>query len=320
MKYKRLGKKGPEVSTIGFGAWAIGGLNWGKTDDDVSLRALNEAIDKGVTLIDTADVYGFGHSEELIAKIIKERGKKNIVIATKAGNDFYNTTPDDDHGYGPIKQTYTREYLIFAVEQSLKRLNVETLDILQLHSPDIKQLERDEPWQALETLKRDGKIKYAGLSIQSFKENEQAHLLDLHHNILDTIQVRYNLLERQAEEKLFPKALEYGIGVIVRIPLLFGLLTGKFESKSTFGEDDHRNMNLSADKLAQYLKELNKFEPLFARYPDQTMTQVSLRFCISHPACHTAIPGAKTPLQVDENSKSSDLGPIPESEINSLLQ
>ena len=320
MKYKRLGERGPEVSTIGFGAWAIGGLNWGKTDDDVSLRALNEAIDKGVTLIDTADVYGFGHSEELIAKIIKERGKKNIVIATKAGNDFYNTTPDDDHGYGPIKQTYTREYLIFAVEQSLKRLNVETLDILQLHSPDIKQLERDEPWQALETLKRDGKIKYAGLSIQSFKENEQSHLLDLHHNILDTIQVRYNLLERQAEEKLFPKALEYGIGVIVRIPLLFGLLTGKFDSKSTFGEDDHRNMNLSADKLAQYLKELNKFEPLFARYPDQTMTQVSLRFCISHPACHTAIPGAKTPLQVDENCKSSDLGPIPESENNSLLQ
>ena len=101
---------------------------------------------------------------------------------------------------------------------------------------------------------------------------------------------------------------------------MFGLLTGKFDSKSTFGEDDHRNMNLSADKLAQYLKELNKFEPLFARYPDQTMTQVSLRFCISHPACHTAIPGAKTPLQVDENSKSSDLGPIPESEINSLLQ
>ena len=319
MIYKQLGERGPEVSTMGFGAWAIGGQNWGKTDDVVSLRALNEAIDKGVTLIDTADVYGFGHSEELISKIIRERGKENIVVATKAGNDFYNANPDDDRGYGAIKQTYTKEYLIFAVEQSLKRLNIETLDILQLHSPDINQLENDEPWLALESLKKDGKIKHAGLSIQSFKENEQAHLLDLHHNILDVIQVRYNLLERQAEESLFPKAMEYGIGVIVRIPLLFGLLTGKFDKNSTFGEDDHRNMNLSADKLAQYLKELQKYEPLFDHYPDQTMTQVSLRFCISHPACQTAIPGAKTPLQVDENSQSSELGPIPEKEIKSLL-
>ena len=124
MKYKKLGNRGPEVSTIGFGAWAIGGSLWGKTDDEESIRALNEAVDRGVTLIDTADVYGFGHSEELIAKVVKDRGKNNIMIATKAGNDFYNATSDDDEGYGAIRQTYTKEYLIFAVEQSLKRLNL----------------------------------------------------------------------------------------------------------------------------------------------------------------------------------------------------
>jgi myo-inositol catabolism protein IolS len=319
MKYQQLGQRGPEVSTVGFGAWAIGGMNWGETDDAVSINALNEAIDQGVTLIDTADVYGFGHSEDLIAKVIKERGKKNIVIATKAGNDFYNATDDDDEGYGSIKQTYTKEYLIFAVEKSLKRLNVDALDILQLHSPDLAKLEQDEPWLALEELKKSGKIKHAGLSIQSFKENEQAHLLDLHHDVLDCIQVRYNLLERQAEETLFPKALEYGVGVIVRIPLLFGLLTGKFNTRSTFGEDDHRRMNLSAEKLETYLKELEKFEPLFARYKDQSKAQVSLRFCISHPACQTTIPGAKTPLQVQDNSASSDYGPIPEVEIKSFV-
>ncbi len=196
MKYKNLGSKGPGVSTIGFGAWAIGGMNWGKTDDEVSIKALNEAIDQGVTLIDTADVYGFGHSEELIAQVIKERGKKNLVIATKAGNDFYNASDDDDDGYGAIKQTYSKDYLISAAEKSLKRLNLDTLDVLQLHSPDLEKLERDEPWLALEKLKKDGKIKHAGLSIQSFKETEQAHLLDQHHDILDCIQVRYNLLER----------------------------------------------------------------------------------------------------------------------------
>ena len=318
MKYKQLGERGPQVSTIGFGAWAIGGVNWGKTDDNVSIQALNEAVDQGVTLIDTADVYGFGHSEELISKIIKERGKRNIIIATKAGNDFYNATADDNEGYGAIKQTYTKEYLIFAVEKSLKRLDLETLDILQLHSPDLEKLEKDEPWSALEKLKRAGKIKHAGLSIQSFKENEQAHLLDLHHDILDCIQVRYNLLERDAEERLFPKAMKYGIGVIVRIPLLFGLLTGKFNIHSTFGEDDHRRMNLSANKLEYYFKRLEKCQPLFDYYKEQSKAQVSLRFCISHPACQTAIPGAKTALQARENSVSSDLGPIPENEIKSL--
>lgn len=312
MKYKQLGQRGPVVSTIGFGSWAIGGHNWGKTDDAVSIRALNEAIDLGVTLIDTADVYGFGHSEELISKVLKERGKGDIIIATKAGNDFYNATADDDEGYGAIKQTYTKDYLIFAVEKSLERLNLEALDILQLHSPDLTHLEKDEPWLALDILKRDGKIKHAGLSIQSFKENEQTHLLDDHHDILDCIQVRYNLLERQAEENLFPKALEYGIGVIVRIPLLFGFLTGKFNTHSTFREDDHRRMNLSADKLKGYVKALEKEHGLFDRFKDQTIAQVSLRFCLSHPACQTAIPGAKTASQVRENVVSSDLGSITE--------
>ncbi len=308
MKYRKLGQRGPSVSTIGFGAWAIGGMNWGKTDDDVSIRALNKAIDLGVTLIDTADVYGFGHSEELISRVIRERGKGELIIATKAGNDFYNAGPEDDRGYGAIKQNYTREYLISAAEKSLKRLNVESLDILQLHSPNLEILEKDEPWLALEELKREGKIKHAGLSIQSFQETKQAHILDLHHELLDCIQVRYNLLEREAEKVLFPKAMEYGIGVIVRIPILFGLLTGKFNRQSKFSEEDHRSMNLSPEKLDQYLGDLEEHESLFRRFEDQSKAQVSLRFSISHPACHTAIPGAKTDRQVEENCVSSDMG------------
>ena len=312
MQYKQLGSRGPLVSTIGFGAWAIGGVHWGKTDDEVSIMALHEAIDQGVTLIDTADVYGFGHSEELIAKVLKERGKENLVIATKCGSDFYHADPADDEGYGAITPNYSKDYLISAAEKSLKRLNVEVLDILQLHSPDLILLERDEPWLALEQLKRDGKIRHAGLSIKSFEESRQAHLLDLHHDILDCIQVRYNLLEREAEDVLFPKALEHGIGVIVRIPLLFGLLTGKFDRSSSFGEDDHRRMNLSAEKLDDYLGELELHEPLFQQYKDQSKAQVSLRFCITHPACQTAIPGAKTSQQVRENCSSSDMGPIPD--------
>lgn len=318
MQYKKLGNHGPEVSTMGFGAWAIGGMNWGTTDDTVSKNALNEAIDQGVTFIDTADVYGFGHSEKLIAEVIKDRGKKNIIIATKAGNDFYFAKKEKDEGYGAIQQTYTKEYLIYAAEKSLKRLNVETLDILQLHSPDLEKLERDEPWEALQKLKQDGKILHAGFSIQSFKETEQAHLLDRHHELIDCIQVRYNLMEREAEKVLFPKALKYGTGVIVRIPILFGFLTGKFDANSKFGEDDHRRMNLSAEKLSTYLKELEKLKPLYEKYPDQSMAQVSLRFCISHPACTLAIPGAKTSEQVIDNCRASDLGSLSEEDLEVL--
>lgn len=320
MKYKKLGSRGPKVSTVGFGAWAIGGMNWGKTDDNVSMKALNEAIEQGVTLIDTADVYGFGHSEKLVAKLIKEHGKKNIIVATKAGSDFYSAANDDDKGYGPIRQNYTKKYIISAAEKSLKRLGVEALDILQLHSPDKDKLEQTEPWEALEKLKKEGKIVNAGWSVQSFKETDQAHILDQYNDLIDVIQVRYNLLEREAEKVLFPKALKYGIGVIVRIPLLFGFLTGKFSSESKFNEDDHRSMNLSQDKILKYLADLKKMKPLFDLYPEVTMGATSLRFCISHPACQTVIPGAKTPEQVIQNCSASGLGIIPKENIPLLIK
>ena len=312
MQYKQLGVRGPRVSTIGFGAWAIGGMNWGKTDDEVSRQALHAALDAGVTLIDTADVYGFGHSEELIAQVFAQRARGEVIIASKAGNDFYHATAADDTGFGPIRQTYTKEYLLFAAEQSIKRLKVDALDILQLHSGDSAHLEKDDPWDALETLKRQGKIRHAAWSVQSFQETEQAHLLDRHHTLIDCIQVRYNLLEREAEKVLFPKAQQYGIGVIVRIPILFGLLTGKFTRDSQFSEDDHRKFSLSPEKLDQYLARLETLQPLFDRYPRQTMTQVALRFCLTHPACQTAIPGGKTPQQVQENCAASDFGPLEE--------
>lgn len=304
MRATRLGKRGPRVSVIGFGAWAIGGRDWGPTDDAISKEALHAALDDGVTLIDTADVYGFGHSERLVADVLRERGYPDVVVATKAGNDFYGATAEDDRGYGPIRSNTDKDYLIFAAEQSLRRLGVECLDILQLHSPPSELLERDDPWEALATLKEQGKIRHAGWSVQSFKETEQTFVLDRHADLLDVIQVRYNLLERDAEETLLPAAQRSGIGVIVRIPLLFGLLTGKFTRDSRFGADDHRRFNLSADKLQDYLDRLEQSAALRDMKPDQTMAEVALRFTLSNPACHTAIPGAKTSRQVRENNRA----------------
>ena len=316
MKYTKLGARGPVVSTVGFGAWGISGRDWGNTDDDKSRKAILAALEAGVTFIDTADVYGFGHSEELIREVLDRwPGKNKIVIASKAGNNFYPYL-GQQHKTTPANIDYSIKHLEFAAEQSLKRLNVEALDILQLHSPDLEILEQDEPWLALEQLKQAGKIKHAGWSVQSFKETEQAHILERHHDLLDVIQVRYNLLERRAEEVLFPMALKYGTGVIVRIPLLFGFLSGKFSSASTFGDNDHRRFNLSPEKLTGYLKELEGYQPLFGKYPQYSTAQLSLRFCISHPACHTVIPGGKTPEQVRENVVASDLDFIPFKEFD----
>jgi aryl-alcohol dehydrogenase-like predicted oxidoreductase len=311
MKYRKLGENGPVISTVGFGAWGISGRDWGKTDDENSKKAIHAALDAGVNFIDTADVYGFGHSEELIGQVLDERADKDrIVIASKGGNNFYPFL-GQDHKTTPINNDYSVKHLEFAVENSLKRLNIEALDIFQLHSPGLEILEKDEPWLALERLKKAGKIKHAGWSIQSFEETSQAHILERHHGIIEVIQVRYNLLERKAEEVLLPMALRYGTGVIVRIPLLFGLLSGKFSQKSTFGENDHRKSNLSPEKLTAYLKDLAVYQPFFDKYPNFSPAQLCLRFCISHPACHVVIPGGKTKEQVEENAVASDLDFIP---------
>ncbi len=318
MQTMRLGPRGPEVTRVGFGAWAIGGMDWGATDDAVSKRAIHAALDAGTNFLDTADVYGRGHSEDLIAEVLAERGREGIVIATKAGNDFYGADENDDAGYGAIRSNSDRDYIIFAAEQSLRRLKTDCLDILQLHSHATELLERDDPWEALATLKEQGKIRHAAWSIQSFKETEQTPLLDRHAALIDVIQVRYNLLERVAEETLFPAAQRHGIGVIVRIPLLFGLLTGKFTRESTFGDDDHRRFNLSPEKLDEHLAQLEAFQWLFDACEGQTMAQVALRFCISHPACHTVIPGGKTPEQVQDNSRAGELGPLPPALLNRL--
>ena len=162
MKYRKLGLNGPEISTVGFGAWGISGRDWGNTDDEKSKKALHAALDSGVNFIDTADVYGFGHSEELIRKVLDERSDKDrIVIATKAGNNFYPFI-NQAHDITPMNDDYSVKHLEFAVEQSLKRLNLECLNLLQLHSPGLAILEKDEPWEALTRLKSSGKIKHAG--------------------------------------------------------------------------------------------------------------------------------------------------------------
>ncbi len=305
MRYKKLCKGGPEVSIVSFGAWGISGRDWGVTDDSTSLKALHTALDNGINLIDTADVYGFGHSDELIRKVLEERKSDNIFVATKAGSDFYNFT--NEKREIQITPNYKKEYLIEAVEKSLKRLNVETLDLLQLHSPASPLLKKDDAWEALHQLKKSGKIRFAGLSVKSFAENEQTPFVEQYNEVIDVLQVRYNLLEREAEENLFPASMKYEIGVLARIPLLFGFLSGKFNQQSKFGENDHRKFNLSPEKLRSYLVKLEHYEEFFKKHSIYTKAQLSLAFILSNPAVTCVIPGAKTPKQVMDNIKAAEI-------------
>ncbi len=299
MKYRVLGKTGLKVSEIGFGAWAIGGMDWGpKVEDNEAIAALHKAIDLGVNFIDTADVYGHGHSEELIARVRKER-KEELIIATKAGNSFYE---------GPRHQDFSRKYLMFAVEQSLKRLGVEALDLLQLHGPDAADIQKGEIFEVLDTLKREGKIRFAGISVRSFHDDEG--VLAIQSGQVDTLQVRYNLLEWGPVDEVFPLAKEHNIGIIARIPLLFGVLTGKFTRATRFPDGDHRQENLSREKLAHFLNQLVRLYFLF-KGTEVTMAQTALRFILSNDMVSTVIPGAKRPSQAAENCTASDLGPLP---------
>ena len=301
MKYRTLGKTGLKVSEIGFGAWSIGGEHYGPTDDEVSISAIHKALDTGVNFIDTANIYGKGHSEKLVTKALKSRSE-DIIVATKAGNDYH-------HGI-PVKPNYDAEYLEFCVNESLQRLETDCLDILQLHGPDLKLIKMGEIFETLNRFKEQGKIRFAGISVRSYHEDDEG-LLAVASEHIDVLQIRYNLLEQDANKMLFPNTRANKVGVIIRSPLLFGLLADRFNPKTRFEPPDHRALHLAPDILKVYLEQFEEMRFLFDG-SFGTPVQVALRFILSDPAVSVVIPGARTPEQADMNDSASDMGPLPD--------
>ncbi len=228
MKYRKLGSTNLLVSEIGFGTWGISGLGYGSTDDEESIRTLHKALDLGINLIDTADSYGNGHSEELIGRVLRERGDKDTIIATKFGWDFYR--PDG------VRCNLIRDYIYFALEQSLKRLGRDWIDIYQIHNSKPDLIIKNKVYETLAELKDQGKIRFCGVSTSHIEDGIQA----ITSGKPDVIQVRYNLLDQRAEKTIYPLALQRKMGIIVREPLACGLLTGKYDSGSKFPKNDHR--------------------------------------------------------------------------------
>jgi len=303
MEYRKLGRTGWNVSAISFGAWAIGGT-WGNVDDKESLEALHKALDLGVNFIDTADVYGDGRSERLVAALRRER-KEKLFVATKAGRRLSPHTADG----------YNRKNLSLFVERSLKNLSADALDLLQLHCPPTEVYYRPEVFEILDDLTKAGKIRFYGVSVEKVEEAIKA----IEYPGVQTVQIIFNMFRHRPAELFFDLAKKKEVGILARVPLASGLLTGKFSRDSKFAADDHRHFNRHGEDFdrgetfsgVDYETSLIAVEELKAVCPaGMSLTQFALRWILMFDAVTCAIPGAKRKDQEEQNASSADLPPL----------
>jgi aryl-alcohol dehydrogenase-like predicted oxidoreductase len=305
MDHRPLGRTGWNVTPISFGAWAIGGA-WGDVDDGESLEALNRALDRGVNLFDTADVYGDGHSERLLARLRRER-REPFVVATKGGRRLSPHTADG----------YNRANLTAFVERSLRNLETEALDIVQLHCPPTDVYYRPEVFGVMDDLVRAGKVRHYGVSVERVEEALKA----IEYPGVETVQIIYNIFRQRPADLFFAEARRRRVGVLVRLPLSSGMLAGKMTRASSFAADDHRAFNREGaafDKGETFsgvpfevgLEAVEELRPLVPR--GASLAALALRWILMNEAVSCAIPGAKRPAQVDENCAAADLPPLDE--------
>ncbi len=301
MQKRRLGHTGLEVSEVGFGAWAIGG-DWGGVSEDDAMAALNEALDRGITFLDTADVYGGGRSERLIARLRRERPDDSFVVATKAGRGL------DPH----VADGYTAANIEAFVDESLRRLEVEALDLLQLHCPPTEVYYRPELFTGLDDMVRRGKLRNYGVSVEKVEEALKA----IEYPGVSTVQIIFNIFRQRPAGLFFREAKARDVGVIVRVPLASGLLTGKMSPSTEFAADDHRRFNRHGEAFdvgetfagIPFEVGLAAVEELRPLVPEGgTMAQLALRWILMFDAVSAVIPGGKRPSQVADNAAAADL-------------
>jgi aryl-alcohol dehydrogenase-like predicted oxidoreductase len=304
MKYRMLGRTGWKVSEISFGSWAIGGA-WGTVDDKESIAALHRSLDLGVNFFDTADVYGDGRSERLLAQLRKER-RDEFHIATKAGRRL------DPHVAGG----YNRQNLTAYVERSLKNLETEAIDLLQLHCPPTAVYYMPEVFGILDDLVISGKLRFYGVSVEKVEEALKA----IEFPQVQSVQIIFNIFRQRPAELFFPEAQRRKVGILARVPLASGLLTGKLTRDTQFATDDHRAFNRHGESFDRGetfsgldfetgLKAVEELQPLVPQ--GQILTQMALRWILMFPAVTCAIPGAKRPQQAEENIQAANLPPLP---------
>lgn len=301
MQYGRLGRTGFEVSRIGFGAWAIG-ADWGDVSEESAMAALETALDQGITFFDTADVYGDGRSERLIARLRREHPAASFTVATKAGRRL------DPH----VAAGYTPENIEGFIDRSLENLQTDRLDLVQLHCPPTDVYYDPELFAGLDALVQKGKIQHYGVSVERVEEALKA----IEYSGVETVQIIFNMFRHRPSELFFEQAKKRNIGVIVRVPLASGLLTGKMSRATTFSDDDHRKYNRHGEAFdvgetfagIDYETGLDAVEEIRSLVPEgATMAQLALRWILMFDAVSTVIPGGKNPAQVTDNAHAADL-------------
>jgi aryl-alcohol dehydrogenase-like predicted oxidoreductase len=311
MEYRELGSTGWKVSVISFGAWAIGGT-WGAVSDKESLAALHSALDHGVNFFDTADVYGDGRSERLLAELRHKR-RESFYIATKAGRRL------DPH----VAEGYNRKNLTAFVERSLKNLKTEALDLLQLHCPPTAVFYMPEVFGILDDLKQAGKLQHYGVSVEKVEEALKA----IEYPNVQTVQIIFNIFRQRPKDLFFAEAQRRNVGILARLPLSSGMLTGKFTKDSRFEKDDHRAFNREGESFDRgetfsgldYGIGLQAVEELRSLVPsNMSMTQMALRWILMFPAVTCAIPGGKRVDQVSENVQAADFPPLPAETMSAI--
>ncbi len=299
MKYRNLGRTGMKVSEIGFGAWAIGG-GWGPQQDADSLKALHAAIDSGVTFIDTAAGYGDGRSERLIGQVLKER-KDEVFVATKTPPTPGLWPPSP---YCVADERYPESYLRQSVDERLKNLGVERLDVLQLHTWTRAWNRDATPFHVLARLKKEGKLRAVGVSTPEHDQNAVVDLM--RQGLVDTVQVIYNIFEQEPAAELLPVAKEKGVGIIVRVAFDEGSLTGRFTSQTRFDKDDFRTRYFAGDRLERAVARAAEVQSDIAG-SGYTLPQAALKFVLAHPAVSVVIPGMRNVAQAQANAAVSGL-------------
>jgi aryl-alcohol dehydrogenase-like predicted oxidoreductase len=308
MQRRALGRTGWMISEIGFGAWGIGGDAWGRTDDEESLRTLHRALDLGVNFIDTADVYGDGHSERLVARVRDERPGDEIIVATKAGRRLNPHVADG----------YNRQNLTAFVERSLVNLRTDALDLLQLHCPPSAVYEMPEVFGVLDDLVAAGKLRFYGVSVERVSEALRA----IEYPNVQSVQIIFNMFRLKPADQFFSAARAHRVGILARVPLASGLLSGKLRKDTAFEPTDHRRYNRQGEAFdrgetfsgVDFEAGLAAVEALRALVPSgATMAQTALRWILMFNEVTATIPGAKSPSQAEDNVRAAELPALPES-------
>jgi len=294
-RYRTLGRTGIKVSEVGFGAWAIGGNDhgnsYGPTNDVVSERTLGRALELGCSFFDTADVYGWGHSEEVLGKALAGH-RDEVAIATKVGGDFY---------HGGVRMNFDAAYIAFALERSLQRLGMDYVDLYQLHNPPLAMMADPRTYEVLDALQAENKVRHYGVSVHEPMEA----VLAIQTGKASVVQLPFSLLRQEWIDEVFPVAARYRVGVIAREPLGNGFLTGKYGEDATFPAGDIRH-NWPAKMVQGQVRAARKARELFAA-DGRTAAQAALKFVLAFPEVSVAIPGGKTPAQVEENLAASEV-------------